>query len=270
MSVPYRRYNRKSKKDGYAIYNNQRDAYYKPNNIYEKRLAAQRRNKMYKRMDFAMNNYDANNQYNDDNNNNNNNNQYHIADKHNLEPYSGDENESVDSVKKWKKLKSAISSIYIPNCNKNKLYDQFGHIMYLICIKGKLNKYNQSQFNLQSFIQSITNRSQNVMQRAKLLKVEVINENNNNNHRYSTKHKQITGTTTLRLRITISSPHTFQRLMFEQQANALIINNMEFKYEIPEIYHIQSQMISLNLCIKPFAANQGIGKIYVVICVYFL
>ena len=133
--------------------------------------------------------------------------------------------------------------------SQNELYDKYGDIMYLICIKGKCDEYNWSRFELSSFIKTITNReSQNVIQRAKLLKVEVIQCNKN-----EIWYEHLP--TPLKLKITVSSPHIFQRLF--QHQTSLIINNMTFKYEIPEMYNIQSQIHSLNLCIRPFSASQG-------------
>ena len=144
---------------------------------------------------------------------------------------------------------------------KNELYDKYGHIMYLICIKGKCDKYNRCQFDLQNFIKTITNRQgQNVMQRAKLLKVEVI-ECNDNQMQYPPiitpqNRLNINNSSTLKLKITVSSPHIFQRFFQHQRSLMIDINNLTFKYEIPEMYHIQSQMHSLNLCIRPFSASQ--------------
>ena len=267
MSVPYRRYHR-MQRDGYVVHNARNGTYHPPRNIYERRLAAQRRNKAYKHNKdydhYKRSNQYHNNQYGNNNNDYNDYNNHHIADKHDLEQYSGDENESVDSVKKWNKLRSQISSIYIPY-NKDLLYDKYGHIMHLICN----NNPDIANFNLEHFIKTITNReSQNVMQRTKLLKIEVIEREQKDvdlreYQRYPSQptphgadiNNKITKWT-LKLKITVSSPHIFQRLL-SQNRTSLKINNMSFKYEVPEMYHIQSQISSLNLCIRPFSSSEG-------------
>eukprot|EP01084_Bolivina_argentea_P282769 484098_1 len=128
-------------------------------NIYEKRLSAQRRNKMYKHQHRRNDNYyPLNTTPNNDNDN---------------YPNECDSNESVDSSKKINQLRHEIASIFIPTDNKNEIYDLNGHIMYLIPV----NTINN--FNLQQFITTLTSRQcNNVIERAKLLKVEIINNNN--------------------------------------------------------------------------------------------
>ena len=194
-------------------------------NIYEKRSIAQKRNKQYKHQ------HQRQTQQHHDYYQNFRSNQNHQTA---IDTYSGDENESVDSTKKWRKLQSEISSIFIPQFNKNESYDEHGHVMFLTATS------NTNNFDLSRFVHTITNRNGiNVMQRAKLLKVEIISSQ------------------ALKLKITVSSPSIFRQFIHsENKHNIITINNISFKHEVPKMYQVKSQCKSLKLCIKPCSANQ--------------
>eukprot|EP01083_Nonionella_stella_P109715 320220_1 len=154
------------------------------------------------------------------------------APKHpsNAHSNSDDENKSANHHRHKK-------TPYIPKHQKSEIYNQNGHIMYLTS-----SSTPQARFSLPQFIKTITNRSQTGLIKAKLLAVNMTPSNN----------KSIV------LKLTVSSPHTFQKLYQTHTDIQQIIkvNNIQFTPHIPDMYHTQSHCNSLKLCIKPFSANQ--------------
>ncbi len=149
-----------------------------------------------------------------------------------------DENESVDSLKRWNRWQSEMASIYIPSEGKREKYEKEGHILML----RPLHRLNPKHFDLPDFVRSITNReSSNIIQRAKLLMVEVLHESD----------------CFFGIKVTVSSPLILEELVHRQSLHSIQMDGVPFLCEIPREYHVESQCLSLRLCIRPCSADQG-------------
>ena len=197
-------------------------------NMYEKRLQAQKRNKAYKRRGRSSRSEDQ------------------IGDDHDGDPNVGgnsdDENESVDSLKKWKKHKSEFDALFIPSDAHNEVYSKNGYIFNLTATRPL-----RSPFNLNRFISAITSRrSLHRVHRSKLLKVEVL----------SSSHS-------MRLRVTVSSPSVFHPFLsghFHSDSIRTMIDDTEWMMQIPsDSLTVDAMCCALMLCINPLSAAQDLA-----------
>jgi hypothetical protein len=211
--------------------------------MYEKRLQAQKRNKAYKRRGRAHRNGSDDHRAGDINNGD-------------VGGYSDDENESVDSLKKWRKHQSEFDSLFIPSQRHSEVYARNGHVFYFTATRSM----HRSEFNLSQFISAITSRrSPHRVHRSKLLKVEVLST-----APPQPEHEEMVP---IRLRLTVSSPSVFGAFLKERFAAnsnssdlpSFWVDAVAWTVETPPPFQSDAKCTALMLCIKPLSAAQHLA-----------